>query len=276
MKKRPSILTTSRLPPGYREPPTRPAAPGDRRHPASAHPSVADRPAREKRTAPDDTVAPNLRQVFIWCCVPWLAGVSPGPGGRAVAVQDFASVLVPRGGGPVGVQDDGPALLVNHDLVVEAAEQRAVLHAGLAAVGLVGQVVHLTACGRLVAAAGEPAVLVPQDDGAADRGRDVAADPHVQRQARPAQPHAQLPAPQEARQPARARYQVDRLANDRLLEGFPGARVIRAGRGRAAAVVAGGAIAAVAGSGGAAGGGVVAELAELHAQPDQVLQGGRV
>ena len=47
--------------------------------------------------------------------------------------------------------------------------------------------------------------LVPQDDRPADRSRDVAADPHVQRQAGAAQPCAQLPAPQEARQPARAR-----------------------------------------------------------------------
>src|SRR5712691_12289484 len=200
MKKRPSILTTSRLPPGYREPPTRPAAPGDRRHPASAHPSVADRPAREKRTAPDDTVAPDLRQVFIWCCVSWLAGVSPGPGGRAVAVQDFASVLVPRRGGAVRVQHHGPALLVNHDLVVEAAEQRAVFHAGLAAVGLVGQVVHLARRRGLIAAAGEPAVLVPQDDRPADRGRDVAADPDVQGEAGAAEPGAELPAAQEAGQ----------------------------------------------------------------------------
>jgi len=36
-----------------------------------------------------------------------------------VAVQDLRRVLVPRGRGPVGVQDQGPALLVDDDLVME-------------------------------------------------------------------------------------------------------------------------------------------------------------
>ena len=51
--------------------------------------------------------------------------------------------------------------------------------------------------GGLVAAAGEPAVLVPFEDGLPDAGRDVFADPHVQRQARPGQPGAELLAAQE-------------------------------------------------------------------------------
>ena len=46
-------------------------------------------------------------------------GPLPGPGGWPVAVQDFRLVLVPRGRGAVRVQDQGPALLVDHDLVVE-------------------------------------------------------------------------------------------------------------------------------------------------------------
>jgi len=75
---------------------------------------------------------------------------------------------------------------VDDDLVVEEAEQGAVGDAGRPAVGLVAEVVHLAAGGGLVAAAGEPAVLVPQDDGAADRGRDVPGHPDVQRQAGPA------------------------------------------------------------------------------------------
>jgi hypothetical protein len=48
-------------------------------------------------------------------------------------------------------------------------------------------------------------MLIAQDDGAADRSRDVLADPDVQRQARAAQPGTQLPTPQEIRQPARTR-----------------------------------------------------------------------
>jgi hypothetical protein len=42
------------------------------------------------------------------------AGVLPGAGGRAVAAQDLGPVPVPRGGGPVGVADQGPAHPVNH------------------------------------------------------------------------------------------------------------------------------------------------------------------
>ena len=61
-------------------------------------------------------------------------GPLSGPGGRSVAVQDLRLVLVPRGRGAVRVQDQGPALLVDHDLVVEKTEQDAVLDAGLAAV----------------------------------------------------------------------------------------------------------------------------------------------
>jgi len=103
---------------------------------------------------------------------------------------------------------------------------------------------HLTGGGGLVAAAGEPAVLVPQDDGAADRGRDVAADADVQRQARPAQPGAELPAAQERRQPARTRYEGDGLADDGLLESVPRPGSARIWCGRAVAVT-GGAVAAM-------------------------------
>src|SRR6266567_5835764 len=88
-------------------------------------------------------------------------GLLPGPGRRAVTVQDLRPVLVPRRRRPVGVQDHRPALLVDHHLMVEGAEQSAFGDAGGAAVGLMGQMMHLTRGGGLVAAAGEPAVLVP-------------------------------------------------------------------------------------------------------------------
>src|SRR6266568_3804823 len=160
-------------------------------------------------------------------------GGLPGPGRGAVAVQDFRLVLVPGGGGTVRVQHDGPALLVDHHLMVEGAEQRAFGDAGGAAVGLVGQVMHLAGGGGLVAAAGEPAALVPQDDGAADRGRDVAADADVQRQARPAQPGAELPAAEERGEPARTRHEGDGLADDGLLQGVPRLGIVRVRCGRA-------------------------------------------
>ena len=54
----------------------------------------------------------------------------PGRGGRAVAVEDFRFVLVPGGGRPVGVQDQGPSPPVDDNLVMKEAEQDAVFDAG--------------------------------------------------------------------------------------------------------------------------------------------------
>src|SRR5580700_4760788 len=90
-------------------------------------------------------------------------GVLPGPGWRAVAVQDFGFVFVPGGGGAVGVQDQGPAPPVDDDLVVIKTQQDAVFGAGLAAVLLVPHVMHLARAGGLIAPSGPLAVLVPQD-----------------------------------------------------------------------------------------------------------------
>src|SRR5258707_11098799 len=82
------------------------------------------------------------------------AGPLPGSGGWSVAVQHLGLVLVPRAGRPVRVDDQGPAPAVDHDLVVEGAEQDAVLGRRRAAVGLVPGVVHLAGAGGLGAAAG--------------------------------------------------------------------------------------------------------------------------
>jgi CubicO group peptidase (beta-lactamase class C family) len=82
------------------------------------------------------------------------SGGLPGPGWRAVASEHLGLVRVPRGGGAVGVQDQGPAPPVNNDLVVEETEQYTVLGAGLAAVLLVPDVVDLARRGGLVATAG--------------------------------------------------------------------------------------------------------------------------
>ncbi len=75
----------------------------------------------------------------------------------------------------------------------------------MATVGLVLDVMHLARRGRLAAPAGPLAVAVPQGDRVADPGRDGLGVTNVQRQARPGEPGAQLPAPQERRQPAGAR-----------------------------------------------------------------------
>ena len=88
-------------------------------------------------------------------------------------------------------------------------------------------VVHLASRGRLVALAGPPAALVPQQYRVADPGRDVLAVPDVQRQAGTGEAGPQLSAAQEARQPAGAREEVDGLADDGLLDRGPG-RVPRA------------------------------------------------
>src|SRR6185312_6341451 len=58
-------------------------------------------------------------------------GLLPGAGGWSVAVQDLRLLLVPRAGGPVRVDDQGPAPPVNHDLVVERTKKHAVLHGRL-------------------------------------------------------------------------------------------------------------------------------------------------
>ena len=110
----------------------------------------------------------------------------------------------------------------------------------------------------------------------ADPGRDGLGVPDVQRQAGPAEAGAELPAAQERRQPARAGQQVHGRADDGPLEGFPGRAGARAGR---AGLAAGGRVRVAAGGRVRAGvcvGVGVAELAEFGAQPDQVLQHGRV
>jgi hypothetical protein len=131
-------------------------------------------------------------------------GVLPGAGGWAVAVEDLGTVRVPGGGRSVRVQDQSPAPAVNHHLVMIKAKQDAVFDAGGAAVGLVADVVDLAGAGRLGAAAGPPAVPVPQGDGVPDRGRDGVAVPDVEGEAGPGEAGAELLAAQEGRESAGA------------------------------------------------------------------------
>ncbi len=81
------------------------------------------------------------------------AGVLPGWGGWAVAVQDLGSVRAVGGGGPVRVQDHGPAPQVDHHMTVKEAEQPAIIDTSFATIGLRGRMVDLTRRRGLVAAA---------------------------------------------------------------------------------------------------------------------------
>lgn len=74
--------------------------------------------------------------------------------------------------GAIRVEDDLPAPSVNTDVMVIVAEQATVLDRGFTAVPLVAQVAHIaggTVAGRSRRSC---AVLVAEDDGAADVRRD--------------------------------------------------------------------------------------------------------
>ncbi len=98
--------------------------------------SMAARCPRE--TAPDDTEASDLRRVSSGAVYLGFAGspesggpawrrdslpaVSPRADRWAVASEDLGFVRVPRRGGPVGVQDQGPSPAMDHNLMVEPTE----------------------------------------------------------------------------------------------------------------------------------------------------------
>src|SRR5690242_21576431 len=119
-------------------------------------------------------------------------GALPGPGGWSVAVQDLGLVLVPGSGGAIRIDHEGPAALVDHDLVVVPAQEDAASDAGLAAVGLVAGVVDLARSRGLLAAAGPFAVLAAAADRVAETLRDGLAGAHFQGQAVPAAPGADV------------------------------------------------------------------------------------
>src|SRR5215831_4122950 len=98
-----------------------------------------------------------------------------------VAAQDLP-VGAAGLGGAVGVQDELPAPAVDEHVVVELAQQHAVLDGGLAAVLLVPQVVHV-AVHRGPAAARPAAAPVAQQHRAADVRGDAVGVADVQRQA---------------------------------------------------------------------------------------------
>ena len=85
--------------------------------------------------------------------------------GLAVGALDLA--------GAVRVDGQGPAQLVQDHMVVPPAVILEVGEASAAAVLTVGDVMGLAARGRLVAAAGELALLIPQRDQAPQVQRDL-------------------------------------------------------------------------------------------------------
>jgi len=99
-------------------------------------------------------------------------GWLPGPGWRAVAA-DHLPAGAPHLAGPVRVDGELPAHLVQHHVMVPPAVILQACQAGVPAVGAVHHVVRFAAGGGLVAAAGELAGLVAQGDQAAQVDGDV-------------------------------------------------------------------------------------------------------
>src|SRR5579862_4252600 len=104
-------------------------------------------------------VDPNSRRRPAVPVVPgpgWL----PGAGWRAVTADHLPAGALHLAG-PVRVDGELPAHLVEHHVVVPPAVELEPGHAGVPAVGAVHHVVRLTPGCRLVAAAGELARLIP-------------------------------------------------------------------------------------------------------------------
>ena len=122
-----------------------------------------------------------------------LRGFSPRPDRGSVAVQDLGLVLVPRGGGAVGVQDQGPAPPVDRDLVVEASTAArspwcwSCRRWPCASCGA-PRTPTRAGCSRRPTGTCGPAA--PPRCGSR---RDRLAVPDIERQARPAQAYAELP-----------------------------------------------------------------------------------
>ena len=96
---------------------------------------------------------------------------SSSKGRWRVAVQDLPVGTIRRSGA-VRVQDDLPVPPVYANIVVKLTQENTRANAGLAAVLLVHDVMHV-AITRGAAAVRPGAVLVAQGDGAADVGRDA-------------------------------------------------------------------------------------------------------
>src|SRR5439155_21354705 len=138
---------------------------------------TAPRPSRSSGCRADPARVPvawNAAAVAAWRCTrpPNDSSLGRDSRLRGLAARQAATnpanlpalglVLVLRAGRPVRVHHQRPAPAVDGDLVVEGAQEYAVLDGRLAAVGLVLGVVHLARRRGLVAPAGPLAVPVPQ------------------------------------------------------------------------------------------------------------------
>ena len=134
---------------------------------------------------------------------------------------------------PSGWRVMAPAPAVDRDLVVEPAEQDQVAQAGGAAVGPVDQVVHL-ADRRGLPAPGELAMLVAEDDGGAQVGRDGAGGAaDVERLAGGVEGGVEQGAAQVGGHPAGAGDDVQAPAQEGGLQPLPGACQAAGSRGMA-------------------------------------------
>jgi hypothetical protein len=135
-------------------------------------------------------------------------------------VRNVAAVGTSGLGGAVGVEDELPASSMNADIMMELTHQGTILHGRFAAVFLVAEVVHV-AVNRRAPAFGPGALAVPEEDGAADVGRDAVAVANVQGQARGVVWLSQEVLAEDRGDACRAGYQVDGQAGHPVAQGPP-------------------------------------------------------
>src|SRR5579872_6663396 len=150
------------------------------------------------------------------------SGLCRHPGVGAVAVDGFA-VGAGDVAGAVGVDGEGPAEVVQDDVVVPPAVVLEVGQAGGAAVFAVGDVVGFALGGGLVAAAGVLAVLVSEGDQASQVDGDVVGLADVEREGRAGEGFAEQVAAQEAGGAAGPGDDLQDRAEDLLLQVGQGA-----------------------------------------------------
>src|SRR5215471_12890457 len=124
--------------------------------------------------------------------------------------------------GAVGVLDDAPAEPVDEVVVVGKAVQVQVPQGCRAAVGPGLMVVWLAPAGGLVASAGPLAVLVAEDDGAAQVTGDVVGVPDVQDEAGAGERPAEEAGAQEPGEAAGAGQGADGQGEQGAFQGEPG------------------------------------------------------
>ncbi len=164
----------------------------------------SSRANRAKRRRPASGTTPNRL---------WLGRLA---GGRGVGVQGLPAVWAGGGPGAIGVVDDLPAPAVNTDIMMKLTQKGTISYGCLAAVALVADVVDVAGAGGAVAAAGPGAVLVPEDDGAADGRGDGVGPPDVEGLGRGIPGLVEQAPAQDGGDPGGAGHEVDRQPGDRV------------------------------------------------------------